>query len=257
MKTAIATVLHDPNLIVHRKLLDMRLEPIFKDNFFVVVSKDTPVFAYATTISEATIYVQSGKGIADARRCCLKWFLNVPAFNSCDRIMLLDFDRLLFWLAHDKDSLLNILDLSWSPYAIIGRTESAMQSHPEVQRNTERAINAYMFHNLFPEEAAWDVLAGTYLMNRPMAELTLEKSHALQPGAVDVEWYAIARSNLAYDDIMHVKVDGLGYEGVWLGLEPSIDFGLGRDWDAINRKRYENLDQAKAMVNIIKTWRDQ
>lgn len=254
MKTAIATVLHDPNLIVHRKLsiIAKNHADIFKDNFFTVLSKDTPTFAYVIIIPEATLFVQSGRGIADARRCCLRWFLNVPAFADCDRILLADFDRLLYWLEHDKDSLVGVLDSYTLPNCVIGRTEAAMQSHPEVQRNTERAINAYTFFKLFPEENTEDFLAGTYLLTKPMIEYILARSFAMQPGAVDVEWYALMReSGIPVD---HVKVDGLGYEGVWLGLEPSQDLGSGL-WDAINRKRYDNLDQSKAMVDIIKTWR--
>lgn len=250
MNTVVATVLHDPNLIVHRKFCHIAQKHIdvFGRNFFMVISIDTNPLAYQTVLPPGnTIVTQSGKGIADARRHCLKAF---KAAGSYTHILLLDFDRLLYWLEHGKESF-NYVRQFHSPFTSIGRTEEAMQSHPEKQRVTERAINAYTFYRLFEDEPIQDIVAGGYMMDDIAAELILQYSHALHPGAVDVEWYVIARCCIPLPAIQHIRVDGLAYEGAWLGLEPeTITLEIAN-------KRQSNLDNAKMMVDTIKTWRHQ
>lgn len=246
----VTAILHDQNLIVHKTFAEIgyKFPDVINRNFRLIVSRVTPTQPYRVVAPTMNIIIQEGRGIADARRLALKKFIEEPEGHS--HVMVVDFDRLLYWLTHDHSSLKSILNLaSYSPFFIIGRTEAAMMTHPEPQRSTERAINAYTFDKLFPDLATWDIVAGTYVMDAAMAELILERSTAIDPGAVDVEWYALANMLVAPEHIMHVKVDGLGYEGSWLGLEPS-DIT-----DEIYKKRYDNLEHAKAMADAIKIWR--
>lgn len=249
MSTVVATVLHDPNLIVHRKFCQLvqKHPDVFGPSFFAVVSQDTNAFAYQTVLPPGnSIITQCGKGIADARRNCLKVF---KAAGHYSHILLVDFDRLLYWLEHDKASFIHILKTQASPFISIGRTEFAMNTHPAPQRTTERAINAYTFHRLFEGESVQDIVAGSCLMDSVAAGLILENSFAIHPGAVDVEWYAIARYTIPATSIKHLNVDGLAYEGLWLKLEPvlaTVD---------IIQKRQSNLDNSKMMVDTIRAWR--
>lgn len=255
MSIVVAAVLHDPNLIVHQRFAAMAHNySLFHENFFMVISQQTNAFPYRLHIPESdAVIMQIGKGIADARRECLKQFLSSRDYYT--HILIVDFDRLLYWLEHDEDSLIDILKSRPYPFTAIGRTELAMQSHPEAQRSTERAINAYTFHRLFEGEPVQDIVAGGYLMDGTAAELIVENSFAIHPGAVDVEWYAIARYTIPATYANHIRVDGLGYEGAWLGLEPPLGKGTPTEMQEINCKRQTNLENAKMMVNTIRAWR--
>lgn len=246
----IATVLHDPNLMVYGKFLEFAKNPLYQSgNFRVVLSSETPLAPYQLLLPEGAILPQSGHGIANARRSALRAFRGIGQ----DSLLLADFDRLLFWLGNFETELHATLlayeeyDPYQCPFTFIGRTEAAMMSHPQTQRSTELAINAYLYESLGISPAN-DVLAGTYILTPRAASFLIANSHALEAGAVDVEWFALG---WFYDKaIVNLRADGLSYEGKWLGLEP-----LGDDpWVA--RKRYRNLEQAKAMVDIICTWRN-
>lgn len=244
------TVLHDPNLQVYTKFLEYAGNHLYQKDFRVILSSETPFAPYQLLLPHNAVLPQMGRGIANARRSALRYFRS----SDYDLLFLADFDRLLFWLGNFPGELEAILasykepDPYAIPFTFIGRTESAMMSHPQPQRSTELAINAYVYMELLGHPAQ-DVLAGTYILTPRAASYLYENSYALEPGAVDVEWLALAYQ---YEDstIANLRVDGLGYEGAWLGLEPDTN----NPW--LQHKRYQNLENAKAMVDTIKTWRN-
>lgn len=244
----VAAVLHDPNLIVHKRYRELADHALFKNsNFFLVTSKSTPSEAY---YDDLHVIQQPGYGIADARRFALQYL----TMSQDDLIFLLDFDRLLFWLAHYPDELDAILYHAWvggiSQPTVYGRTEAAIMSHPQIQRATEMAAVGHFYNKLFDERhPAMDFFAGCYLLPRFAAKYITDNSHADEPGAVDVEWQALLHFGLT--KVNMIRVDGLAYEGVWAGLEPEHVITP----EDIVRKRQRNLHNANSMTDIIHYWR--
>lgn len=236
----VATILHDPTLAVYERFVKQTFTSPYADDFVVIVSHETPLEPYKLILGDK-IHIQSGRGVAGARREALQYFLTTA--NSY--ILVADFDRLLYWLAHDPKSFHGIYQNVLDECVFIGRSERAMMSHPQPQRSTERAINTYTFAALCPGQTVHDITAGTYIMDRHVAHHIASNSYAVDSGAVDVEWFALA--SLRYGELKYLEVDGLGFEGAWAGSEPEVV-------PAVEHKRQLNLDRAIATVDMIKFW---
>lgn len=239
----VATVLHDPDLKLLEPLSKKVTSPPYSDDFVVILSDDTPCNPYMLLLGGDKVVVQTKPGIGNARREALVYFLN----TQHERVLLADFDRLLFWLDHDPNSFYRLLwEHKSGDYITIGRTEKALDSHPQPQRATERAISVYTAI-LYPNYPVRDIVAGTYIMSSTMAHYIASHSYAVDPGAVDVEWYILAHLQQPDADVPYVLVDGLGYEGQYLGLEPVIT-------NDIRLKRQLNLQRAIGYVDATRFW---
>lgn len=241
----VAAVLHDPELIVYNRFVEvLENEELFDKDFIAVLSKDTPAKPYEDVLTTG-VHIQWGRGNPQARRQALEVGFTMYA---PDLVMIVDFDRLLYWLNFCREEFYTLQQQCREPYyTVVGRTEKAMNTHPFPQRSTERAINNYVANNLFQGDRGKDLVSGTSVMSKHIAEYIWTNSHASDPGAVDVEWYCLATLGMNAP-IAYYEVDGLGYEGAWAGLE------LCQTKELIHR-RFANLDRAIAMTEIIKTWR--
>jgi hypothetical protein len=86
---------------------------------------------------------------------------------GADYVHLCDYDRALHWAEFHNDELAQVVaQLPAHDFTVLGRTERAFNSHPRVQRDTERIINA-LFAASFGQ--AWDVTAASRGVSRAAA----------------------------------------------------------------------------------------
>lgn len=203
------------------------LKEDFLNNSFVVSTLETSE-ELVNLLDDFGIYVTDypQNGMAQARRDAIEFALdmsNEGPFFYCD------LDRLIFWMHHYPDELQETIKKADEyDYCVIGRTEQAFNTHPYLQRETERIMNDFVFMDSeFPE---MDMFAGARIFSLKVARFLLPESRAEKAG-IDYEWPLIAwRSGF---EISYCEVNGLAYESEFLGIVKS-------DEDEI-RLRIENI----------------
>lgn len=169
-------------------------------------------------------YVHAADNLGNARRRVLEKGIE----TSCDVLFFCDFDRLLFWwLMYPNELKIHIANLSKDNLVIFGRTKSAMDTHPTIQRETERLCNLLFCH----EFSDYDILAACRSIPREIAIDILEESIATNPACIDAEWPTIA----GWDNLEYAEVNGLGYE--------SDLFDIAKSWEDEIQMRVENLSE--------------
>lgn len=205
-RVSFAATIHDP---------DGRLLPAIQENTAQLTSL-FPCWAIAatsrTSLEVREMLINSGgrliqtaeNEIGASRRMSVKLALE----GNCDHLLYCDFDRMLHWISVYPDELADLLGtVGQYDYLVVGRTQRAFDTHPLVQRETERITN-YVFRLSFGKP--YDVTTGTSAMSRPAAELILKHSQALS-NATDTEWPTIV-SRFLSDRIGFVEVEGMEFE---------------------------------------------
>lgn len=208
--TALVSIAHDPTgaLVEPAKRAIGLLREIYDD--IVVNVTDTSEELICTLKSSAII--SPAEGVGKARRLALKHGLKLEAdhFHYCD------FDRVLYWVLHYPNELIEISqNITEFPFTIIGRTKTAFDSHPEFQRKTEREGNIQFSMAYGWADNHLDILAGSRGVSREIAQRILSSSVEMGAAGIDTEWPFIAGG------CWYTEVDGLAYESSYLGIEKS------------------------------------
>lgn len=194
-RIGLATTHHDPDgrLNDHiRRLLPSIQE--FYASIAVRVTNESDLQGIET-LRSAGAYVTSGSakasGLRELGRVRRQVVADTLHYSDCTYIHLCDFDRVLHWIEFHPAELKAVLD--WLPtydFVVLGRTKQAFQSHPRVQRHTERIINF-----AFAQQSgdSWDVTAASRGISRRAAELLAAKSSDDTIGN-DCTWPLLLRS---------------------------------------------------------------
>lgn len=123
-------------------------------------------------------------------------------------ILYCDGDRVLHWADRYPNELTTALEqIPAHDFTIFGRTPRAFQTHPQVQRDTERIINQ-VFAQVSGQ--AWDITAAARGLSRAAAQAIVDGSHDDSFG-VDASWplfvQRAGRFTMAY-----VETEGLEFE---------------------------------------------
>lgn len=125
--------------------------------------------------------------VGESRRNAVRLLLADPSVNW---IHYADLDRLLHWQYNYPHELRRTLALApGSDYIALGRTERALQTHPQVQILAETLTNA-AFSALIGLGAPFDVVAGSFLISRRAGDIIVSLSTD-PSGATDLEWPAL------------------------------------------------------------------
>jgi len=231
MAITLATTYHDGNDRMHEQIA--RVLPTFTqlfDGIAIQVSVRAPERSLAL-LARAGAVIQrddpsqpvGAAGLGNARRRVLALALqqNTPV------LLFFDFDSLLHWAERYPDELAAVLSqLAQYDMTIIGRTERALNSHPQSQCATEVLVNRLFAHFA---GAAWDVMRSGRGLARRAAETIVRESHddgistdvtwplvLLQQGGFSITSIAVEGTEFETQDRYQPEVSGAGGQGQWL-----------------------------------------
>jgi len=123
-------------------------------------------------------------------------------------IHYVDMDRALRWMELHPDELATTAQaIQKTDCLILGRTEAALASHPQVLIQTEKLVNLFFSH-IFGRES--DFCAGSKGFSRAAAEFILTYDADARALNMDVGWAVLLqRGGFKID---YLAVDGLDYE---------------------------------------------
>lgn len=211
MTPVLLTTVHDPA----GKLVDATQNELLAiaelySGIVVEMTDTTDPRLYQLLSNVAHIHTNPPGDIARARRQLVK---NGLLLYPSAYFHFADYDRLLHWWLYHKGELIRVVaTLPDYDFVVIGRTERAFQTHPFIQRETERLINR-LFTHAFGQKV--DVLTASRGISNKAAQTINAFSQAVGPAGVDVEWPILAGWPVAY-----IAVEGMEYE--------SGTFGIGR-----------------------------
>lgn len=132
----------------------------------------------------------------------------VAASEKAPFILYCDADRALHWAAHYPEELAQVAGrIREHDFTVLGRTDRAYQSHPAVQRDTERIINR-VFHLVSGWD--WDVGAGARGLSRRAAEAIAAGCND-EELSTDVSWPLYLRSCGGFS-LGYLPTEGLEFE---------------------------------------------
>jgi hypothetical protein len=208
--TTLISIAHDPAgaLVQPTKKALGLLKEIYSS---VIVNVTDTSDVHLIAALAANCILSPVQGVGAARRLALKYALGLGGqhFHYCD------FDRLLYWALHHPDELADVSQgITEFEFTIIGRTEAAFASHPELQRRTE-GEGSTQFSLAWGQGVYIDILAGSRGINKAVAGKILESSTEMGAAGIDTEWPFIAGG------FWYTECDGLAYESSYLGIEKS------------------------------------
>jgi hypothetical protein len=128
--------------------------------------------------------------------------------TGADHIHYADLDRLIRWVETRPDEWQHILErLQQSDCLVIGRTEAAWATHPQVMIQVEKVINSAFSYLL---GQALDFGAGSKSFSRKAVGVILANTQPRNALGTDVEWpIVLHRAGFQVEGIL---VDGLDWE---------------------------------------------
>jgi len=204
----LACTLHDPESLLVGLIEEAPdIDEFYEDKIVVVTDVTSNDTVGALKTRGWKIVTQSERAglisIGDGRRLALRAGMETGHHTHVN-----DFDRLLYWATNYPDELRSVVNvIPDHDFLIIGRTQKALDSHPEVQAETEGLVN-----KVFSLIVGWhaDIVVGSRGITREAAELILEHSSA-EYCNTDAEWPLIVR-HLSDMELGYIEVDGMGYE---------------------------------------------
>lgn len=147
------------------------------------------------------VIVSPKSNLSRARRLAMAYTINngiTCHYHYCD------FDRLMYWyMVHPDELKRTVRSLVKYDFVVYGRTEKAFNTHPNLQRLTEKLANK--FYQMKTGNKYCDLLAASRSFSyKTMAYLC---SRSTGDGVtVDLEWPLLMR------DFHYIEVEGLSYE---------------------------------------------
>ncbi|RDI45595.1 hypothetical protein [Falsibacillus pallidus] len=214
------TVTHDPNgkNINFFKALQEDLEEIYPALFITISDQSSSELIKEMERSKFNVKIIPKLGAAQARREVVNFGLS----GDNDYFHYCDFDRLLTWGKTYLDELRTIVaEIPHYDYQILGRTDRAMNTHPEEWIETEKISNKICSLEL---GKTVDITAGSCSFSRQSAELINEHS---KEKMTDAEWAMIVR-RIGHLSVEYSAVEGLEYHEEINGV--SRQNGTSHEW---------------------------
>ena len=134
--------------------------------------------------------------------------LNVEKLTT-QRILYIDFDRLIHWLNEYPDEFIKIvLEAQNTELLHLGRSERAFHSHPETQTHTERIVN-FLGSEALNLPKTRDLISVCYSFPVHLADLIVNKRYTTEMGFY-VAWPVILWSYAK--EKKYIEVEGLEWE---------------------------------------------
>jgi hypothetical protein len=208
---ALLSIVHDKQgkLVTHIPTIKSVLDSLDISEFYIDVTEETDPSMITRLESLATLTVSKKQGLSQARRNVLG---NALENSKKDHFLFVDFDRLIFWICNFLNGFkLALRETEKYPFLIMGRSTSALWSHPTMQRRTESICN-----DIFALQTGrnYDILAGARGIRRDVGRFLLESS-VVQGAGADIEWPLLV---LERWDVGYIQTNGLGFESAFLGI---------------------------------------
>lgn len=208
---ALVATLHDPHAVVLPFLERSEVVAALGWYPFVTVAATVATDARVNgRLQELGVQVVEGGATGNARRAALEASPPDLASNN------IDFDRWLHWLSAWPDELESLsariervsAHQSVSPWCILlGRTDRAFQTHPEVQRLPETATNRTL--SLVAGKPL-DAVSGAVWLSAEGREIVLASSVEESP-ATDLEWAGLILCR-GQERLHGLRFEGLEWE---------------------------------------------
>lgn len=160
---------HDPSLKLKEPLISAL--PLLKTLFKQVIIVLTP------SMDQESVSFLEGRGFivsrcsSDSRvetyKLAYKKGLEHIENEKIERIMYIDFDRLVHWINYYPDELQKLLSEIEVDYLHIGRTLRAFDSHPNTQKETEIIVNEFG-SSILEFNKTLDIISVCYIMTKEL-----------------------------------------------------------------------------------------
>ena len=165
---------HDPGLNLEKLIISAI--PLLKSLFKKVIIVLTP------SMDHDSIIFLEGKGFivdrcssynrVETYKLAYKKALKYVKEEKTDRIMYVDFDRLIHWINYYPDELQKLLSDVEVNYLHIGRTSRAFDSHPNTQKETEIIVNEFG-SSILEFDKTLDIISVCHIMTKKLAKKIL------------------------------------------------------------------------------------
>ena len=207
----IATTLHEPKFRL-KPLIESFLPFIQKYHLKIIISYSP------TTHNDVITYLKEKRFTLSAPKEDKRIipYLDVVevAINQINdehnqRILYVDFDRLLHWVHNFPDEFIDILN-QCSKFDVlhVGRTPRAFKTHPETQQYTERIVNQ-LGSRILGVSNVQDLISVCYSFTKNLAEKLISHSYPTEMGFYS-SWPVILWSNA--ENKKYIEVDGQEWE---------------------------------------------
>ena len=207
----VSSTYHDPLFRLREILLST-------SDFMLTHFKEVNICFTPTTSSEAIDFLEKNgfkinKSTSSLRvntyNSSLKQALASEHLNNNNRILCIDFDRLLHWIVNYPKELEGVLYESLEvDYLHLGRSSRAFNTHPRTQKLTESVINKLCSKTLgFDDE--FDIISVCSIMNRKLADGLLKINHH-SPTGIYYNWPLYLWKHASRSK--YLEVEGLEWE---------------------------------------------
>jgi glycerophosphoryl diester phosphodiesterase len=211
-QVALAITLHDPDGRLYTQL--QQTLPLLRELFAQMAVNATP----ETDGRVLTPFAEQGAIVEQQERPEREGILLLGAVrrgvvatalqSGAPFVFYCDGDRLLHWADRYPHELTQVVaQIPAHGFTIFGRTPRAFQTHPRIQRDTERIIN-HVF--AVTSGQTWDITAAARGMSRDAARAIVEGCPDDSIG-VDAAWPLFIQS-LGEFSMAHVETEGLEFE---------------------------------------------
>ena len=178
-----------------------------------------------------------------AYRDAIQTALEYIEFADSQRILYIDFDRLVHWIMNYPDEFLESIEkVNSVELTHFGRTPKAFSTHPPTQENTERIVN-YLSSQLLGFKDAQDLISVCFSFTVQLADLMLSKKYYTSMGfyaAFPVLLWNYAESK------QYIEVEGLEWETPDRYQETIMEMGYEK-WLIM----LQNSSEWKMRVNLV------
>ncbi len=221
---ALSTTIHDPEgrMLALTRAFAPRLKEIYRAIVAEVTDATAPELISALEQMGSALSVMPKRPLGAVRRAALELAMR----TECSHYHFCDYDRILHWMKHYPEEIRAVVHvIPQYDFLILGRSERALESHPEIQVATERVSNA-----VFSAEygATTDITAAARGISREAAGLILRFSTAPDVG-VDAEWPLIVQR---HSDLRrgYLEVEGLEFETSTFFETEIEEAGGAKEW---------------------------
>lgn len=166
----LTSTFHDPELSL-KKLLATAL-PLLNSLFKKIIVVLTPFMDQKSiTFLESKGFIVI-KCLTDSRvetyKLAYKTALEHIDNEKLEKIMYIDFDRLIHWINHYPEELQEIMTETDVDYLQIGRTSRAFETHPNTQKDTEIIVNEFG-SKIFDFKRTRDIISVCHIITKKLA----------------------------------------------------------------------------------------
>ncbi|MFX1444514.1 MAG: hypothetical protein ACFFHV_13960 [Promethearchaeota archaeon] len=207
----LSSTLHDPEL----KFIDLMksvlplMETLFKERIVCCTPSTQEKVINFLRAKDFKIIIGNSMDQVGNYKLSIQASLKYIANPKTQKILYIDFDRLLHWLNNYPNELSNAISTNTNfDYVHIGRTSRAFETHPPTQKETEGIINEIASKILgFPKKK--DIISVCFLISKELGNRIIKLKNVTTTGFYSswpIIFWSIAETK------KYIEVEGLEWE---------------------------------------------